>query len=241
MNFLSFYNLITIEESNKHKANYYLKRRGLEEHVRVANALLSHSNGQISYAEVATVFRYDKRIRRILYKYIGYIEEMIRAFISNHYPNIEALPSKCREKISSEAFNRSVNRSSTFEVISYDLFFNLMKMALSLNSKQKKVLFPCLKNKNEQNFDALNRLRDQIGHNKLLVNNSDLFDVTLNKEITGSVLNRNILNLLNFLPKDLHKKFICEINSAYLDKGNSNQNQVNWILPQFLMIKIEDQ
>ena len=39
----------------------------------------------VEYSEIATVFRYDKRIRRIIFKYIGFLEEYLRAYISNTY------------------------------------------------------------------------------------------------------------------------------------------------------------
>ena len=51
----------------------------------MAEFLQSYKAGKVSYREVATALRYDKRIRRVIFKYIGFLEEKMRAYIANEY------------------------------------------------------------------------------------------------------------------------------------------------------------
>ena len=85
MTYDEFWNKIIITEEEKEKSIHYLQYRGVDEHNHIRQHLESLSGEKVSYAEIATAFRYDKRIRRVLYKYIGLLEESIRAYISNKY------------------------------------------------------------------------------------------------------------------------------------------------------------
>lgn len=64
----TFFSLIEIKEEEKDSAKEFIKLRGLQEHILMANYLASHleNNRKPTYSEVATAFRYDKRIRRIV-------------------------------------------------------------------------------------------------------------------------------------------------------------------------------
>ena len=82
----TLFSLIEIKEEEKDSSKEFIKLRGLEEHILMANYLASHlENRKPTYSEVATAFRYDKRIRRIVYKYIGLIEEYYRSFLCNNF------------------------------------------------------------------------------------------------------------------------------------------------------------
>ena len=85
MEYKAFLDIVDCAAEDIESARHYMDVRGVEEHLIVAEFLQSYKAGKVSYREVATALRYDKRIRRILYKYIGYLEERIRAYISNRY------------------------------------------------------------------------------------------------------------------------------------------------------------
>ena len=82
-----FLNSISYSNDELDKIKYYLKYRGIDEHDKVRRYLKKFKSEKIKYSEIATAFRYDKRIRRVLFKYIGFLEEYIRAYITNKYSN----------------------------------------------------------------------------------------------------------------------------------------------------------
>ena len=87
-----FWEQIDITEEEKLKSEIYLKYRGIDAHDNLRCFLQSLSCKKVTYSSIATAFRYDKRIRRIIFKYIGFGEEAIRAYISNKYADdIESL------------------------------------------------------------------------------------------------------------------------------------------------------
>lgn len=119
INYDDFFSLIDIEECEKASAKEYIKLRGFQEHVDMAKYLLSFSEGRKpTYKEIATSFRYDKRIRRILYKYLGLLEEYYRAYICNTF-------------IKPEKIGISTKKS-LFDYLSVSGFTNLIKIVWSL-------------------------------------------------------------------------------------------------------------
>ena len=80
-----FFEKVIVEEKDKSNALHFMNLRGIQEHLFVANYLQSLKAKTVLYEEVATAFRYDKRIRRIIYKYIGMLEEILRAYLVNKY------------------------------------------------------------------------------------------------------------------------------------------------------------
>lgn len=107
MEYKTFLDIVDCATEDIESARHYMDVRGVEEHLIVAEYLQNYKAGKVSYREVATALRYDKRIRRILYKYIGYLEERIRAYISNRYSYktnslslTDVIRKKTKEKIS---------------------------------------------------------------------------------------------------------------------------------------------
>ena len=69
-----FWGKIYITEEEKLKSEIYLKYRGIDAHENVRNFLQSLTGEEVAYSSIATAFRYDKRIMRIIFKYIGFLE-----------------------------------------------------------------------------------------------------------------------------------------------------------------------
>lgn len=68
-----YQNLIVCDEDKIRIANY-LKTKGIEKHILIKEKLLSWSeSGNIEYTKVASTYRYDKRIRLVLFKYLSYL------------------------------------------------------------------------------------------------------------------------------------------------------------------------
>ncbi len=59
MTYEEFWEKIIISEEEKQKSQHYLQYRGVEEHDHVRQYLESFSGEKVSYAEIATAFRYD--------------------------------------------------------------------------------------------------------------------------------------------------------------------------------------
>lgn len=219
-----FFSIIDIDESEKESAKEYIALRGLQEHIDMATYLLSFlATRKPTYKEVATAFRYDKRIRRILYKYIGLLEEMYRAYICNNFNNIKQLGLKTSKPL--------------FQYISLSLFSSLVNIVWSLDENHKKELFEG-KAVLKKNLDALVTLRNAIGHNRTIINYRDYKEATLSTGEVGNSLLINIKNMLDFLPSEIRNKCIKEINEANRSGTTKIKNQVGWKLVPSLVIEL---
>ena len=84
-----FYKDLIIKDEDKARAEKAIFSKGVEQHILLKNKMLAWSQSEkVKYTELASTFRYDKRIRNISYKYIAYFEEFCRgvildAFIDN--------------------------------------------------------------------------------------------------------------------------------------------------------------
>lgn len=219
-----FFSIIDIDESEKESAKEYIALRGLQEHIDMATYLSSFLAAmKPTYKEVATAFRYDKRIRRIIYKYIGLLEEMYRAYICNNFNNIKQLGLKTSKPL--------------FQYISSSLFSSLVNIVWSLDENHKKEIFEG-KAVLKKNLDALVALRNAIGHNRTIINYRDYKEATLNTGEVGSSLLINIKNMLDYLPTDIKYECIKEINNATRSGVKKIRNQVEWKLLPTIAINI---
>ena len=112
MEYKAFLDIVDCATEDIESARHYMDVRGVEEHLILAEYLQNYKAGKVSYREVATALRYDKRIRRILYKYIGYLEERIRAYISNRYSdktNSLSLTDMIRKKLKKKSLYESLS------------------------------------------------------------------------------------------------------------------------------------
>lgn len=224
INYESFFSLIDIEKAEKASAEEYIRLRGIQEHINMATYLSSFlPDRKPTYKEVATAFRYDKRIRRILYKYIGLLEESFRAYICNNFDSPSQLCLRTNK--------------SLYEYISRSLFSTLVNIVWSLDESHKKIIF-YNKSVLKKNLDALVALRNAIGHNRTIVNYRDYKEVTLSSGEIGYSLLLNIKNILAFLPLEVGNKCIKEINDASRSGTRKIRNQVDWSLIPMLVIKI---
>ncbi len=220
----NFFSLVDVDEKEIASAKEYIKLRGLEEHVRMAKYLSSFIvDRKPTYKEVATAFRYDKRIRRILYKYIGFLEESYRAYICNNFKS---------------AVELGINTDKPlYQYISFSLFSTLINVIWSLNNERKSTIFGdklILK----KNLDALITLRNVIGHNRTVINYRNFREVTLDTGESGSSLLMNIRNMLLFLPAEIRNECIKELNEASRSGTKKIRNQVDWNLNAMLIFKL---
>lgn len=227
-----FIEIIEIKHEERDKAKHYLDLKGVNLHHSIYLYLSSYTASKIKYCEIATTYRYDKRIRKVLYKYIGLIEEKIRAYIDNKYSeemNKLKLTTKIAKTLKSEL--------ELYKALDKTLFSDLIAQVMDLSEEDIHSIFPDTVFESK-NLKALAELRNAVSHNRFLLNYLDFKECNIDGIISGS-LHANLTNLANHLEKSVKQSFINEINSCSLfeeNNGSSNPYQTEWILPTFVKI-----
>lgn len=234
----SFYDIVDIKEEEKESARVFLNNRGITEHIRMCEFLFAFLNRKPTYSEVATAFRYDKRIRRIIYKYLGLLEEMLRAYLTNRYETIGDIPNYRNGLIKKqESLKYKPLNTNAYEFVNELLFSNLINIVKNLNNDEKELIFGSkVLNKN---LKAVVVLRNAISHNRTLLNYRCYEEVSLDKKVTSSSLYANVENLCSLLPFEVRNRLRDEISGASFYKSNSLQIQSYWILLDFYLIVIK--
>lgn len=227
-----FFNGLEIEETDKHKAEAYIKSKGLFAHMQIKNKMLAWSSDKaIKYSQIASYYRYDKRIRIILYKYIAYLEEYYRALLLDNF--CDDLQQDFWIKIIADKINSGVRLDIILENLGFRSLLNQIKL---LPDNLKEYSF----NSNKpirKNIDALIELRNAVMHNKFLLMYRGFSMCYFAKGRKGSTLRDNILNLVNFLPEDVGVNCIKDINAC---KENRNtEKDTEWDLPEQAIVVIE--
>lgn len=234
MTYDEFWNKIIITEEEKEKSIHYLQYRGVDEHNHIRQHLESLSGEKVSYAEIATAFRYDKRIRRVLYKYIGLLEESIRAYISNKYSdNSGAI-------IHTLQLQRFLDAGDVFfSALSSLTFGQLILQAKKLPETDKQEFFPYYLEKTDKlscDLDAVVALRNEVSHNRFLLDNKNLKKCSVG-DGNGSLWT-NIINLKNCLPESFRTKYTIEINDCAKEGKIDYSNQTQWVLINALIVSV---
>lgn len=226
-----FFNGLEIEEKDKHKAEIYIKSKGLFAHMQIKNKLLAWSNKAIKYSQIASFYRYDKRIRIVLYKYIAYLEEYYRAILLDNFS--DSTEQNFWIKIIADKINSGIRLDIILENLGFRSLLNQIKL---LPDNLKEYSF----NYNKpirKNIDALIELRNAVMHNKFLLMYRGFEMCYFAKGRKGSTLRDNILNLVNFLPEDVGVNCIKDINAC---KENRNtEKDTEWDLPEQAIVVIE--
>ena len=230
MTYEDFFVRVAIDDADIIKAKHYLDVRGISEHIFVADYIQSLKANKVTYAEVATAFRYDKRIRRIIYKYIGFLEEYIRAYIINKYED------NYSNIIFTNTVLKKINKTTSFyEAIVGLTFGELISQVLFLSSDDINNLFHC--DYSQQNLRALVGLRNEVNHNRFLLHNKSLRECQVGTMKQCS-LYANILNLINHLPAGFDESFIGEINEAVKSSNSQIGYQMEWVLVPDIVIQV---
>ena len=232
-----FWQSVEATEEERIKGTYYLRERGLEEHfnvLRYLESFRSSSDKRITYSEIATVLRYDKRIRRCLFKYIGVVEERLRAHFLDFYRNSvsKVIPTKTYEKLL-KIFN-----GDFYLAITHLMFGPFIQLFKKQEQMFKESVFGKIENL-KTNLDALIALRNQVCHNKFLLNKLE-FDVCKYIGEKKSSLYANIKNLYFFTDEDCKNGLIRDIKTCAFSRSAKYNNQVNWVLPKNVIVELDD-
>lgn len=230
-----FYKNLIIDEEDKVRAEKYLTSKGVEKHIILKEKLFNWIEGdKIEYSLIASTYRYDKRLRNILFKYISYLEEFYRSVILDEYRYRVKKIQWIRDiKERLEEFNGDLN-----DALEHIDFSSLLIQTRMLPQRVKnKCLLPKTRNLKENSI-ALKELRNAVMHNKflLLYRGYETCYIDGVDDNKSSNLKANILNLISFLPEDVAEGCIRDINAAREEK--ENQLGTKWNLPPVAVIKL---
>lgn len=230
-----FYHNLIVNEEDKERLAYSLKSKGVEKHILIKEKLLAWSeDDKIEYAKIASAYRYDKRIRYVLFKYISYLEEFYRAVILDNYINrleqnfwIKPLQTNLKES------NNNLN-----DALEHLEFSSLLTQCQKLPEETKNKCFPSNGNHLKKNLFALKELRNAVMHNKFLLlyrgyNVCYVEGVDAGKSAS---LKANILNLIQFLPEEVALQCAKDINAC--KESRDKESDTKWNLPPQIVISI---
>ena len=233
MDINEFFENVDIEESDRERAAKYLKAKGLFFHIQIKNKLLAWTPGDnVKYTQIASYYRYDKRIRNVLYKHIAYLEEYYRAAIlDTYFDNINQdfwIP-EIKEKI---------DKDVSLNMILEDLgFAELIKQMKRMPDEIKRRCVFVGRKRLRENTYALKELRNAVMHNKFLLLYRGFAMCYFRIGSPGASLRDNILNLISFLPQEVGEKLKEDINSC--KKNRNGAGETKWDLPMQAIVSLE--
>ena len=226
-----FYKNLEIDEVDKPRAVKALFAKGIEKHILVKNFLLTWRNeNKIRCSEVASTYRYDKRIRNTLFKYISYLEEFYRGLILDAY---QSKPSKQHwiKELKSYFNEQGKDLNAALEKFEFSrLIIQMLKMPQSI--KQKCGL---VKKDAGKNATAIIELRNAVMHNKFLLLFKG-FDICYINGDKSAGLRANIINLANFLPNGVKEKCLADIDACKEERDN--KGKIKWDLPEQVIVRV---
>lgn len=237
MNDKEFWGSIQASKEEKERGTYYLRERGLEEHFNVLKYLQSFKktgDDKVSYKEIATVLRYDKRIRRCLFKYIGVVEERLRAHFLDFYRDNPSTLIKTKDFIGMD----NKQKGDFYKTITHLTFQQIINLFKKQDEEFKKSVFGDIQNM-DTNIAALAYLRNQVYHNKFLLNNLEFGECKYNNTKQTS-LYANIKNLYFFSDLACRRALIKEIKACSNYHHPKYENQVDWKLPKDVTISFDN-
>lgn len=224
---------LNIPAEDVENASFYFDLKGIDLHNSIAEYLQSYKSEDVTYPEVATAYRYDKKIRKVLYKYIALLEEHIRAFISNKYT--DDLESLELDKVIEKKVDNGMKLNNALDDI---LFSNLISQVKKLPKSDFSELFSDLDYR-PRNLSALVELRNAVSHNRFLLSYMRFKPCYISDEVSAS-LNFNLINLRNHLSHNIGKEFTREIlNCARTRKSTTIQAKRKYQVPWTLIKEVK--
>lgn len=230
-----FYQNLIICDEDKTRIVNYLKTKGIEKHILIKEKLLSWSeSGNIEYTKVASTYRYDKRIRLVLFKYLSYLEEFYRAIILDHYitkTRQSFWTNELKEKLKEYSYNLN-------DALEHLDFASLLIQSQKLPKAIKELChFPSGKHLKDNSI-ALKELRNAVMHNKFLLLYRGFNECYVQGVDDGKSANlkANILNLIQFLPQEVGNQCKKDINNCKEDRNKPHDT--TWDLPSQIVITL---
>ena len=229
-----FFDNVNIANEDIERAKKAIFSKGVEKHIIILEKLKAwNQSDKVDYELIASLYRYDKRLRETLYKYISYLEEYYRSLLLDNY-RFHWSGIVLKEELNKE-LNKTNDFNSALEEISFSALIN--QVVLLKDNFGEKFVFPNMFHFTK-NKDALIELRNCVMHNKMLVLFRGYKECYLSddNESKGSTLKDNIVNLIHFLPEEIRDACRQEINDCAEERDN--ENKTKWNLEPYLVIKL---
>lgn len=231
---LFFENLI-IDDVDRDNMVKSLKSKGVEKHIQIKEKLLSWQDSDcIEYAKIASTYRYDKRIRNTLFKYISYLEEYYRSVILDNYiSNVNQ--SFWNKTLSNLIQKHRGNLNDSLERLEFSVLLDQCRKL----PDTVKLLCNLPTNHLNKNIHALVELRNAVMHNKflLLYRGFEVCYVQGVDNNKSTSIKANILNLIQFLPTEVGLQCAKDINDCKKDRNADGDTQ--WELPAQVIISLK--
>lgn len=189
--------------SQREEAKKYIALKGIVQYQRVIEFCRLYKVIP-AYKNVASLYRYDKRLRDNLYIYLATAEEFMRACLGNKFEDDDNGLIKTKQFIEKQKQYHSV--SLAMEQLTFGA---LIKMILSNQSVfTKHYDLGNLK----INLNAVRVLRNKVSHHNFLL--AETYAACVVNGIRDNSLEQNIKNLQGFLPVDFRQGFAITVNNC---------------------------
>lgn len=202
------------EEDAREEGSKYLDLKGTMYYINMINFLIGKGlamwcDDKIKYRIVSDFFRYDKRLRLIIYTYIGALEEYFRGYIADNRIDFLASLNK-NNKIRYEELLKMrgfIKKNQVSQLLEFS-FRDTVNVILDNQNGSVNIDKETLK----RNLTAVVDLRNKVNHFKLILMCNDL------KRCQGlggkNRLKNNLINLKRLLPECFRGNLVKEINCA---------------------------
>jgi len=207
--------MIFSSDEEKDDCIKYLNLKGISYHTVLANYIGFDKKNKIEYKKIAVLYKYDKRVRNILYKFLSALEENIRAFISNIYSNNL---NQIKNKTILKNISNGSSLSKELENLEFSKLLNLSKtLYKKMSPELKKELYGNMNEENlDINLDAVRELRNAVSHHRILCVYEEFEECFVDNQKVDSLIH-NIKNLYNLLNPYYQEFFKEQINNSCND------------------------
>lgn len=228
-----FFDSIKIKDEDIPRAKQAIYSKGIEKHIIILEMLKPWvEEDRVPYEYIASFYRYDKRLRKVLFVFISFLEEYYRSIILDKYRFDWS--SLAASSCLSYLLKKYKDMDKALEKLDFSHLVNQLykirgvfqdKHLFSKNSRFKK------------NKDALIELRNCVMHNRFLLLYRGYKECYVSEiDVKSTTLKDNIQNLINFLPESIKEKCQTEINNCLIERDN--ENKTKWLVPWFTSIVI---
>lgn len=228
-----FFDNVIIKEEDIPRAKQAIYSKGIEKHIIILDMLKAWGMGEkVPYEYIASFYRYDKRIRKILFVFISYLEEYYRSLILDRYRfdwSELKLDSQLKQVLRTyHDLDKALERIELSHLIN-----QVYKIRADIDDK---FVFPYHAHL-RKNIAALVELRNSVMHNRFLLLYRGFKECYASDgDLKSASLKDNIVNLIVFLPEDVRDKCKSEINNCSKERNNSEKTE--WVIPPFINLVI---
>ncbi len=223
MNYNEFLKVLTPED--KKDFEKYSRARGPQAYIIVLGALGEDVDSNTIYRNVSQIIRYDKGLKDLLFRYLGFMEETIKTYIFRNY-DFKSDIDEVEEYKYAKQLNGIVERKSISDGDITNLY---KKFKLSFGDIK---LF--LNNENDQTYDEnllenMRLLRNEVMHHRML-----LFDY--DSKYIGNNTFKMVIDFIKLLPSDFAQYLIDDL----FDYTNKKMTVIDEKYHKYLLFKSKD-